>query len=106
MTKDEVVGWYHQLNEREFEQAPGVGDGQGGLVCCSPWGCKESDTTELLNWNRIGSLRIKGSGDGRRWREQLTQRLEQFVKLVTSVFVVESDKTWTFRGFGGYGACV
>ena len=66
----------------------------------------QGDTTELLNWNRIGSLRIKESGDGRRWREQLTQRLEQFVKLVTSVFVVESDKTWTFRGFGGYGACV
>ena len=37
MTEDEVVGWHHQLNGHEFEQAPGVDDGQGGLVCCSPW---------------------------------------------------------------------
>ena len=48
MTEDETVGWRHPLNEHEFEQAPGVGDGQGSLVCCSPWGHKESDTTELL----------------------------------------------------------
>ena len=45
-SEDEMVGWYHQLNGHEFEQAPGVGDGQGGLACCSPWGRKESDTTE------------------------------------------------------------
>ena len=50
MTEDEMVGWRHQLNGCEFEQAPGVGDGQGGLVCCSPWGHKELDTTERLNW--------------------------------------------------------
>ena len=49
MTEDEMVGWHHQLNQHEFEQALGVGDGQGSLVCCSPWGCKESDTTERLN---------------------------------------------------------
>ena len=50
MTEDEMVGWHHQLNGHEFEQGPGVGDGQGGLACCSPSGCKESDTTERLNW--------------------------------------------------------
>ena len=50
MTEDEMVEWHHQLDGHEFEQAPGVGDGQGSLVCCSPWGCKESDTTERLNW--------------------------------------------------------
>ena len=49
MTEDEMVGWHHQLNGHEFEQAPGVGDEQGGLVCCSPWGHKELDTTEGLN---------------------------------------------------------
>ena len=49
-TEDETVGWHHQLNGHESEQAPGVGDGQGSLVCCSPWGGKESDTTEQLNW--------------------------------------------------------
>ena len=50
MTEDEMFGWHHWLNGHEFEQAPGVGDGQGELACCSPWGCKELDTTEQLNW--------------------------------------------------------
>ena len=50
MTEDEMVGWHHQLNGHEFEQALGVGDGQGSLVCCSPWSCKESDMAEQLNW--------------------------------------------------------
>ena len=49
MTEDEVVGGHHQHDGLEFEQAPGVGDGQGGLACCSPWGHKESDMTEQLN---------------------------------------------------------
>ena len=51
MTEDEMVGWHHGLDGHEFEQAPGVGDGQGGLVCCSPWGHKELDMTEQLNNN-------------------------------------------------------
>ena len=46
MTEDEMVGWHHQLNGHEFEQASGVGDGQGSLECFSPWGGKESHTTE------------------------------------------------------------
>ena len=46
MTEDEMVGWDHQLDGYEFEQALQVGDGQGGLVCCSPSGCKQLDTTE------------------------------------------------------------
>ena len=56
VTEDETVGWHHQLNGHEFEPAPGVGDGQGRLACCSPWGCKESDTIEQLNctvWNKF-----------------------------------------------------
>ena len=48
MTEDEMVGWHHQLNGQEFEQAPVDGEGQGSLVCCSPWGRKESDTTKQL----------------------------------------------------------
>ena len=47
-TEDEMFGWHHRLNEHEFEQALGVGDGQESLACCSSWGCKESDTTEKL----------------------------------------------------------
>ena len=50
MTENKMVGWHHQLNGHDFEQALGVGDGQGSLVCCSPWCPKESDTTEWLNW--------------------------------------------------------
>ena len=53
MTEDEMVGWHHWLNGHEFEQTLGVGDGQGGLACFSPWGCKESDTTEWLNWPEL-----------------------------------------------------
>ena len=45
MTEDEMTGWHHRLNGDEFEQIPGDGEGQGSLACCSPWGCKESDTT-------------------------------------------------------------
>ena len=49
-TEDEMVGWHHWLNAHEFGQALGVDDGQGSLACCSPWGRKESDITEQLNW--------------------------------------------------------
>ena len=49
MTEDEMVGRHHRLDVHKFEQALGVGDGQGGLVCCSPWGRKELDMTERLN---------------------------------------------------------
>ena len=48
-TEEEMAGWHHQLNGHEFDQAPGVGDGQESLACCSPWGHKESDMTEELN---------------------------------------------------------
>ena len=48
-TEDEMIGWHHRLNGHEFKQALGVGDGLGSLVCCSPWGHKESDRTEELN---------------------------------------------------------
>ena len=48
MTEDEMVGWHHRFNGHEVEQAPGVGDGQGSLAFCSPWGHKESDMTERL----------------------------------------------------------
>ena len=49
-TEDQMVGWYHWLDGYKFEQAPGTGDGQGSLACCSPWGCKESDTTD---WTKL-----------------------------------------------------
>ena len=65
MTEDEMVEWHQWLIGHEFGWTPGVGDGQEGLACCSPWGCKESDTTELLNgremWNNNHILWIKNS---------------------------------------------
>ena len=51
MTKDEMVGWHHRLNGLEFEQTPGDREGQGSLVCCSPWSRKELDTTKQMNNN-------------------------------------------------------
>ena len=53
LTEDGMGGWHHWLDGPEFEQAPGVGDGQGGLACCSLWGRKELDTTEWLNWTEL-----------------------------------------------------
>ena len=50
MTEDKMVAWHHLFNELEFEQAMGIGEGQGSLVYCSPWSHKESDMTEWLNW--------------------------------------------------------
>ena len=55
-TENEMVGWHHHLYGHDLEQAPGVGDGQGSLVCCSPWGCKESDMTEWLNYTEVGLI--------------------------------------------------
>ena len=56
MTEDQMVGWHHQLNGDEFEQAPGDGEGQGSLLCCSSWGHKKQDTTQQLNNNKCSQL--------------------------------------------------
>ena len=57
-TEDEMAGWHHRLVGHEFEWTPWIGDGHGGLVHCSSWGCKESDTTEWLNWTELRHCRI------------------------------------------------
>ena len=57
ITKDEMVGWHHWLDGQEFEQAPGAGNGHRSLACCSPWGRKESDKTEGLNWTELNWCR-------------------------------------------------
>ena len=58
--EDEMVGWHHRLNGHELGWTPGAGDGQGGLACCSTWGCKESDTTEQLNWTELNVMMLGG----------------------------------------------
>ena len=59
--EDKMVGWHHRLNGHEFEQALGESEGQGSLVCCRPWGCKKSDTTERLNNNKENLLYSTGN---------------------------------------------
>ena len=56
MTEDEMAGWHHRLEGHVSKWTPGVGDGQGGLVCCDSWGRKESDTTEQLNWTELNCI--------------------------------------------------
>ena len=56
-TEDEMVGWHHRLNGHEFGWTLGVGDGQGGLACYGSWGCKESDTTERMNWTELNKYK-------------------------------------------------
>ena len=58
MTEDAMVGWHHRLDGHGFGWTPGMGDGQGGLACCGPWGCKESDRTWRLNNNNSSSNNI------------------------------------------------
>ena len=62
MTEDEMVGWRRWLNGCDFEQTPGAGDAQGSLVYCSPWGCKESDLTEWLNWTELNWILLRSIG--------------------------------------------
>ena len=61
MTEDEMGGWHHQLNGHEFEQAPVDVFGQGSLECCSPWGRKESDMIEQLNWTEMKTVLLNAN---------------------------------------------
>ena len=63
----EIVGWHNRLYGYQFEQVPGVGDGQGCLACCSPWGHKESDTTERLNWTGLIRFGYQGNLGSVKW---------------------------------------
>ena len=88
MTEEEILGWHHWLSCHESEQASGVGDGQGFLVCRSPWGHKESDTTEQLNSN--DNMRVNVLCQTCSWYAQIglehspTQIVSKLVKYVTS----------------------
>ena len=77
-TEDEMVGWHHWLNGYEFEQPPAVGDGQGSLACCSPWGRKESDTTERLNWTEtVSELNADKLDMARKFKRESSLQPEQ-----------------------------
>ena len=90
-TEDEMVGWHHWLNGHEFAQAPGAGEGQGSLACCSPWGHNESDMTERLNNNKICD---KG-GISSCWGESLTNGVLK--NLATGTFWWSSGWDFAFQ---------
>ena len=77
MTKDEMAGWHHRLDGHEFEWTPGVGDGQGGLVCCNSWGHKESNTTEQLN-KYVGPVK----------------KITKLKIIAIAVFIIKTEKYW------------
>ena len=67
-----MAGWHHRPDAYEFEQAPGVGDGQGSLACCNPWGCKELDMTEQLNWTEL-NFEVESSENQASWLQAMTK---------------------------------
>ena len=73
-TEEEMAGWHHRLDGREFEWTPGVGDGQGGLACCDSWGHKQSDTTEWLNWT-VSHMQIPEGMPTLHWKLTVHQTL-------------------------------
>ena len=82
MTEDEMAGWYHWLDGCESDWTPGIGDGQGGLVCCDSWGRKESDTTEQLIWSDLKKLKRtkqlwkRKSKIKKRWKELISSLIK------------------------------
>jgi len=95
MTEDEMVGWHHWLDGHEFEQAPGGGDGQGGLACCSPWGCKELDTTEQMNWTDF-YLKSDTSSDKLLIDENKLLKLHKFSPLKSVACLNGNNKSQNF----------
>ena len=96
MTEDEMVGWHHRLNGHEFELALGVGDGQGRLSCCNPWGCKELDKTERLNWNNlmyIGYLAWQHAGHVVRASQMATIA----INLILQLLKMDGNIAWSPR---------
>ena len=92
MTEDEMAGWHHWLDGREFERTPGVGDGQGGLACCNSWGCKESDTAEPLNWTVLISPDSNSVGQGEAW--QFSFFKEIILKYKLCIFYENNTMIW------------
>ena len=116
MTGDEMAGWHHRLNGREFEWTPGVSDGQGGLACCSSWGRKESDTIEWLNWielningqitqtkkNNKETLALNYTDTFNSHKQSISSKIEKytFFSSIHGTFYridhIPAHKTWTY----------
>ena len=116
--EDEMAGWHHQLDGREFEWSPGVGDGQGGLACCNSWGRKESDMTEGLDWTELNSTDIimfgssrqshYSSGLGGKWVRGFGEHRESCpsVQKKSTDWPPAVIKTWGSSGVIRTGTCV
>ena len=78
--EDEMIGWHHWLDAHKFEQAPGAGDGQWSLAYCSPWVCKESDTTEWLNWTDPLKVAVHTMISSLEWKHQFLILEETFLR--------------------------
>ena len=85
-TEDEMVGWHHQLDGHKSEQAPGVGDGQESLACCSPWGRKESDMTEQLSLTHLCRINSKKNGGKTTWEMRSIHSCRFFLPLSCNFF--------------------
>ena len=92
MTKDEMVGWHHRLDGHEFEQALGIGDGQGSLACCHPCGHKELDTTEWLNW--LTDLQSAPESPPRTLTDLLNRKV--WSEAQESVLFYDPAEPWTY----------
>ena len=91
MTEDEMAGWHHWLNGRESGWTPGVGDGQGGLVCCDSWGPKESEMTERLNWTERSKVSVIIKINGKRqWQPRYQTHKKKKKQKTTGVALQES----------------
>ena len=96
MTEDEMVGWHHWLDGHGFGWTPGVGDGQGGLACCGSWGCKESDTTERLNWTELNWMQDM-------WVQSLSQEDPLENEMATHSNILAWEIPWTVHGYSPKG---
>ena len=85
-TEDEMAGWSHQLEGREFEWTPGVGDGQGGLACCDSWGHKKLDMTEQLNWSELNQM-LTVYLEIQQWNELKIGKELQFIHVILLVIL-------------------
>ena len=96
-TEDEMSGWHHWLDGREFEWTPGVGGGQEGLACCNSWGCRESDMTEWLNWTEEIKLNKKHLN---KWFK-ITLNLFYFVFWSVKLFLkcIASFQCWVYNSY-------
>ena len=96
-----MAEWHHQLDRYEFEQAPGIGDGQGGLGCCAPWGHKDSDTTEQLNWTDYQHCPFEGPGSEQDTKGSFRLGHHSFWER----YIWYNKQTWTVNSCLSYCRC-